>query len=87
MLAFLKENIPLCSCNPIGLHSLEPKAYRLMSLGSYRPENGIAILADSKQRLRLYGTFRGDFFGWDKLIAQISLNFKNIYFPYIYKYI
>ena len=28
---------------------------RLMSLGSYRPENGRAILADSKRSLRPYG--------------------------------
>ena len=42
-----------------------------MSLGSYRPENGYAILADSKHSLRLYGTFRGDFWFWDKLITVI----------------
>ena len=55
----LKEDIPLHSCNPIGLHSPEPKACRPMSLGSYRPENGYAILADRKRSLQLFGLLYG----------------------------
>ena len=53
MLSFNKRMFHIPPAKREALHSLEPKACRPMSLGSYRPAN-LMIRTDSKQRLRLF---------------------------------
>ena len=54
MLSFNKRMFHIPPAKQKALHSLEPKACRLMSLCSYRPANPRRIRTDSKHSLRLF---------------------------------
>ena len=54
MLSFNKRMFHIPPAKREALHSLEPKACRLMSLCSYRPANPRRIRTDSKHSLRLF---------------------------------
>ena len=63
-----KKNFAFPPAKQKALHSLEPKACRPMSPGSYRPANSSWIRTDSKHSLRL--------FDMSFLLVTRLLNFK-----------